>query len=115
MCLAASRSRRVYDATVTHTLGARLSMLRRVLYWEYAVMALVTAGFAVLTGSALATGLLRWRLDIDPSGLYWSGLLIALGVSGASLGMGRPAPHTGHRWGSVVAIRSREKLSHCNG
>ncbi len=86
--VAASRSRQVYDATVMHTLGARLSTLRRVLYWEYAVLALVTAGFAVLTGSALATGLLRWRLDIDPSGLYWSGLLTALGVSGVSLGMG---------------------------
>jgi putative ABC transport system permease protein len=86
--VAASRSRQVYDATVMHTLGARLSTLRRVLYWEYAVLALVTAGFAVLTGSALATGLLRWRLDIDPSGLYWSGLLTALGVSAVSLGMG---------------------------
>jgi putative ABC transport system permease protein len=86
--VAASRSRQVYDATVMYTLGARLSTLRRVLYWEYAVLALVTAGFAVLTGSALATGLLRWRLDIDPSGLYWSGLLTALGVSGVSLGMG---------------------------
>lgn len=86
--VAASRSRQGYDATVMYTLGARLSTLRRVLYWEYAVLALVTAGFAVLTGSALATGLLRWRLDIDPSGLYWSGLLTALGVSGVSLGMG---------------------------
>jgi putative ABC transport system permease protein len=86
--VAASRSRQVYDATVMHTLGARLSTLRQVLYWEYAVLALVTAGFAVLTGSALATGLLRWRLDIDPSGLYWSGLLTAFGVSGVSLGMG---------------------------
>jgi len=86
--VAASRTRQVFDATVMHALGARHSSLRRVLYWEYTVLAGVTASFAVLAGSALATGLLRWRLDMDPSGLYWSGVLTAVGVSAVSLGMG---------------------------
>jgi putative ABC transport system permease protein len=86
--VAASRTRQVFDATVMHALGARHSSLRRVLYWEYTVLAGVTAGFAVLAGSALATGLLRWRLDMDPSGLYWSGVLTAVGVSAVSLGLG---------------------------
>jgi putative ABC transport system permease protein len=86
--VAASRTRQVFDATVMHALGARHSSLRRVLYWEYAVLAGVTASFAVLAGSALATGLLRWRLDMDPSGLYWSGVLTAVGVSAVSLGLG---------------------------
>lgn len=86
--VAASRTRQVFDATVMYALGARHSSLRRVLYWEYALLALVTAGFAVLAGSALATGLLRWRLDIDPSGLYWSGVLTAVSVSTISLGLG---------------------------
>jgi putative ABC transport system permease protein len=86
--VAASRRRQVFDATVMHALGARLSSLRRVLLWEYALLALVTAGFAVIAGSALATGLLRWRLDMDPLGLYWSGALTALGVSVLSLGLG---------------------------
>ena len=86
--VAASRTRQVFDATVMHALGARHSSLRRVLYWEYTVLAGVTASFAVLAGSALATGLLRWRLDMDPSGLYWSGVLTAVGVSAISLGLG---------------------------
>ena len=86
--VAASRSRQVFDATVMHALGARLSSLRRVLVWEYAVLAGVTAAFALLAGSALATGLLRWRLDLDPAGLYWAGALTALGVSVVSLGLG---------------------------
>jgi putative ABC transport system permease protein len=86
--VAASRSRQVFDATVMHAMGARHSLLRRVLLWEYALLALVTASFAIVAGSALATGLLRWRLDMDPLGLYWSGALTALLVSVVSLGLG---------------------------
>jgi putative ABC transport system permease protein len=86
--VASSRARQVFEATVMHAVGARLSSLRRVLYWEYLLLAVVTAGFAMLAGSGLATGLLRWRLDLDPMGLYWTGALTALGVSGVSLGLG---------------------------
>jgi len=86
--VAASRSRQLYDATVMHVLGARHSLLRRVLVWEYLLLATATAGFALLAGSALATGLLLWRLDMSPAGLYWTGLLTALGVSALSLGLG---------------------------
>jgi putative ABC transport system permease protein len=86
--VAASRSRQLYDATVMHALGARHSLLRRVLVWEYVLLATVTGGFALLAGSALATALLLWRLDMSPAGLYWTGLLTAAGVSALSLGMG---------------------------
>jgi putative ABC transport system permease protein len=86
--VAASRSRQLYDATVMHALGARHSLLRGVLVWEYLLLALVTTGFALLAGSVLATGLLQWRLDMSPAGLYWSGLLTAAGVSALSLGLG---------------------------
>ena len=37
--VAASRSRQVFDATVMHALGARHSLLQRVLVWEYALLA----------------------------------------------------------------------------
>ena len=86
--VAASRSRQVFDATVMHALGARHSLLKHVLMWEYALLAGVTSLFAIAAGSALATGLLRWRLDMDPLGLYWSGALTALWVSAISLGLG---------------------------
>lgn len=86
--VAASRSRQLYDATVMHALGARHSLLRGVLVWEYLLLALVTTGFALLAGSVLATGLLQWRLDMSPVGLYWSGLLTAAGVSALCLGLG---------------------------
>jgi putative ABC transport system permease protein len=86
--VAASRSRQLFDATVMHALGARHSLLKRVLVWEYLLLATVTSGFALLAGSALATALLQWRLDMSPAGLYWSALVSALGVSGLSLGLG---------------------------
>jgi putative ABC transport system permease protein len=86
--VAASRSRQLYDATVMHALGARHSLLRRVLVWEYVLLATITGGFALLAGSALATALLLWRLDMSPAGLYWTGLLTAAGVSALSLGLG---------------------------
>jgi putative ABC transport system permease protein len=86
--VAASRSRQVFDATVMHAMGARHSLLKRVLLWEYALLATVTSLFAIAAGSALATGLLRWRLDMDPLGLYWSGALTAILVSAISLGLG---------------------------
>ncbi len=86
--IAASRARQVYEASVMHTLGARLSSLARVLRWEYALLAAVTALFAMLLGSALALALLQWRLELDGVGLWWTGALTAVGVSGTSLGLG---------------------------
>lgn len=86
--VAASRTRQLYDATVMHALGARHSLLRRVLVCEYLILAAVTASFAIAAGSALATTLLLWRLDMSPVGLYWSGMLTAVVTSGLSLGMG---------------------------
>jgi putative ABC transport system permease protein len=86
--VAASRSRQVYESSVMHALGARLSSLRRVLRWEYALLALVTASFAVVVGSALAVSLLRLRLEMDAGGLYWTGAVTAFAVSVVSLGAG---------------------------
>lgn len=86
--VAASRARQVVESTVLHVLGARLASLRRALRWEYAVLALATSAFATVAGSALALALLRWRLELDASGLLWTGAVAALAVSGISLAWG---------------------------
>ena len=86
--VAASRARQVYEASVMHVLGARLANLRRALRWEYAMLALVTSAFATAAGTALALALLQWRLELDASGLAWTGAVAALGVSALSLGGG---------------------------
>jgi putative ABC transport system permease protein len=104
--VAASRSRQLYDATVMHALGARHSLLRRVLVWEYVLLATVTGGFALLAGSALATALLLWRLDMSPAGLYWTGLLTAAGVSALSLGMGARYLLAQMRLNAAMLLRS---------
>ena len=65
-----------------------MASLRRVLRWEYGLLALVTAAFAIGVGSLLAVALLRLRLDLDAGGLYWTGVVTALGVSLTSLGAG---------------------------
>ncbi len=86
--VAASRTRQIYDATIMHALGARHSLLVTVLLWEYALIALVTTLVAVGFGSLLATLLLQWRLDMSASGLYWTGVVTAVGVSFISLAAG---------------------------
>lgn len=84
----ASRSRQLYQATIMHVLGARHSLLAKMLVWEYVLIACVTAVFAIVLGSLLATALLQWRLDLTPMGLYWTGALTAALVSFISLGTG---------------------------
>lgn len=86
--VAASRSRQVFEATVMHALGARHSLLRRVLWWEYLVLAAITAGLAWLAGSLWATVLLKWQLDMTPAGLYWTGAATVVGVCAFSLLLG---------------------------
>ena len=48
----------------------------------------MTAVFAIAAGSALAFALLRLRLELDATGLYWTGALTAVSVSAISLGAG---------------------------
>lgn len=86
--MAASRARQVYEASVLHVLGARLGAVRRSLQLEYLLLALLTSAFAVAVGSGLAFALLHFRLQLESSGLLWTGVLTAVTVSGSSLGLG---------------------------
>ena len=104
--VAGGRARQLFDAAVMHALGARHSLLHRVLWWEYALLALVTTGFATVAGSVLAAGLLRWRLELDPGGLYATGLLTAALVSVVSLSLGARYLHAQLRVNPAVLLRS---------
>ena len=63
-------------------------MIRRALVWEYALLALLTALFALAFGGALAEVLLRLRLELDTAANWWLGGGLAAAVSITSLGLG---------------------------
>ncbi|MBI4293841.1 MAG: ABC transporter permease [Betaproteobacteria bacterium] len=86
--VAASLVRQVYQASVLNVLGARVSVIRRGLQVEYALLAVVTSVFAVVVGTLMAALLLHYRLDLELAGLYWTGVVTAAVVSACSLGAG---------------------------
>ena len=104
--VAASRTRQVYEASVMHAMGARLSSLRRVLRWEYTLLAVVTALFATVLGSVLGAVLLQWRMELSASGLLWTGALMALAVSAVSLGAGAQVLWAQMRLSPATLLRS---------
>ncbi|MDG9667011.1 ABC transporter permease [Hahella sp. CR1] len=86
--MAAGRARQVYDATVLHSLGARMSVIKRGLHMEYALLALITSLFAVALGSAIALPLLHLRLKLPSEDLIWLGVVTAFSVSAITLNLG---------------------------
>jgi putative ABC transport system permease protein len=79
--MATSRARQVYDATILHSLGARLSVIRRALLLEYLLLAAITSAFATILGSAIAAPLLIYRLKLDSDIPYLFGMFTAVGMS----------------------------------
>ena len=86
--MAAGRSRQIYDATILHSLGVRLTSIKRSLQLEYLLLALIASAFAVLLGSAIALPLLELRLKLPSSDLVWLGAIVAIGISSLALGCG---------------------------
>jgi len=86
--LAAGRNRQIYHATVLHSLGTRMKVIRSSLQLEYILLAVITSVFAFLFGAAIAMPLLILRLKLPTDDLLWLGLATAVGVSGFSLHLG---------------------------
>lgn len=86
--VAAGRSRQIYEATVLNTLGARMSLIHHSLRLEFLLLALVTATFAVVLGSAIALPLLEWRMKLPSADLLWVAVVTAAGVAAIALGLG---------------------------
>lgn len=106
--IAASRVRQVYDASVLNSLGVRLSVIRKSLYIEFLLIALVTAIFAVILGSAIALPLLEWRMKLPSTDLIWVGLLTALVVSVTTLVIGAQYLHRRMNVRPAVLLRKAE-------
>jgi len=86
--MASSRTRQVYHATILHSIGARLAVIRQSLNMEYLLLALVTSLFAIVLGIAIAVPVLVLQLELSAEVPLWPGLLTAFGVSGICLSLG---------------------------
>ena len=79
--MAAGRRQQIYDASVLHALGTRISVIKGAIRREYSLLALITALFAMCLGTAIALLLLEFRLKLESTDLVWLGLLTAIGAS----------------------------------
>lgn len=86
--MAAGRTRQIYEATILHSLGTRLRVIKQSLYMEYLLLALITSTFSILVGSAIALPLLQVRLKLPSQDLIWIAIIVAVGVSTLSLSLG---------------------------
>ena len=86
--MAAGRSRQVYEATVLHSIGTRMDVIRRSLHMDYVLLAVITSSLAVLLGTAIEMPLLALRLKLPVDNLVWTGVVIAVVVSPLSLNLG---------------------------
>jgi putative ABC transport system permease protein len=79
--LAAGNAKRTHDSVVLKTLGARRGVIMRSFIWEYALLGLATALFALAAGSVAAwfvvTQIMQFTAVFDP--------LVAAAVIGAAL------------------------------
>ena len=84
----ASRERQLHEAGVLHALGARVSTLERTVWFEYLMLAIITSAFAALLGSLIASGVLRFALEVQPAGLFVLAWPLPFAVAAFSLGVG---------------------------
>jgi putative ABC transport system permease protein len=103
--IAASRVRQVYEASVLNALGVRLSVIRKSLYIEFMLIAVVTALFAVVLGSAIALPLLEWRMKLPSLDLIWVGFVTALLVSVSTLVIGAQYLHRRMNVSPAILLR----------
>jgi putative ABC transport system permease protein len=86
--IAASQSRQIYEASILHSLGTRLSVIRQSLLLEYLLLAVLASVFAIVLGTAIAMPLLEWRLKLPSGDLIWLAAAVALLISLVSLAAG---------------------------
>ncbi len=103
--IAAGRSRQIFEATVLNTLGARLSLIRQSMRLEFLLLAVVTATFAVVAGSAIALPLLEWRMKLPSTDLLWVAIVTAVVVAVTALGLGARYVHRRMRLKPAILLR----------
>jgi len=83
--VAVNRQRQVYEASIMHAMGTRMSVVMKSVVFEYLLLAIVLSIFAMVVGGALAQGLLSFWLKLDGDGSAWAGAVVATGASSLCL------------------------------
>ena len=79
--MAAGRRQQIYDASVLHAMGTRISVIKAAIRREYTLLALITSVFSMGLGSAIALLLLEYRLKLESTDLIWLGFGTAVAAS----------------------------------
>lgn len=83
--VAVNRQRQVYEASIMHAMGTRMSVVMKSVMFEYLLLAIVLSVFAMIVGGALAQALLAYWLKLDSNGSAWAGAVVATGASSLCL------------------------------
>jgi len=79
--VAVNRQRQIYEASVLHAMGTRMSDVMKSVVYEYGLLSVVLSLFAMAVGSVLAQIMLTYWLKISSSGSFWTGALVAVAAS----------------------------------
>ena len=86
--VAVNRQRQVYEASIMHAMGTRMSVVMKSVIFEYLLLTVVLSIFALLFGGALAQALLTFWLKLNSGANVWVGIIVATGVSTLCLSAG---------------------------
>ncbi len=79
--VAVNRQRQVYEASVLHAIGTRMSVVIKSVAFEYTLLAVVLSVFAMIAGGTIAQLLMHYWLKIDSTGSAWAGVVVAMAAS----------------------------------
>lgn len=86
--MSAGRRQQIYDASVLHAIGTRMSVIMSAIRQEYSLLASITSVFAMLLGSTIALFLLEFRLKLESTDLIWLGFITAVAASSLVFALG---------------------------
>jgi len=79
--VAVNRQRQIYEASVLHAIGTRMSAVIKSVAIEYTLLTIVLSVFAMIAGGTIAQLLMQYWLKIDSTGSAWAGVVVALAAS----------------------------------
>jgi putative ABC transport system permease protein len=79
--VAVNRQRQIYEASVLHAIGTRMSAVIKSVAIEYTLLAVVLSVFAMIAGGLIAHLIMLYWLKIDSTGSAWAGVVVALAAS----------------------------------